>query len=203
MMFFPLFVALVIIIILTFLIPKAKRNGKCILPPGPLGLPFIGNLHQYDSLTPHLYFWKLSRKYGKIFSLKLGSSTMVVVSSANLAKEDMLVGGTDTSAVAIIWAMTALIAKPNAMKKVQSEIREMGQNFELIPFGAGRRGCPAMALGVATVELVLSNLLYAFDWELPCGMNIEDIDTDVLPGLVVHKKEPLCLVPRNYLQKLN
>uniref|UniRef100_M1D456 Cytochrome P450 n=1 Tax=Solanum tuberosum TaxID=4113 RepID=M1D456_SOLTU len=87
MMLFPLFVALLIIIILTSLLPKAKRNGKNILPPGPLGLPFIGNLHQFDGLTPHLYFWKLSKKYGKIFSLKLGSSTMIVVSSANLAEE--------------------------------------------------------------------------------------------------------------------
>ncbi|KAG5587507.1 hypothetical protein H5410_047941 [Solanum commersonii] len=87
MMFFPLFVALLIIIILSFLLPKAKRNGKSILPPGPLGLPFIGNLHQFDSLTPHVYFWKLSKKYGKIFSLKHGSTTMIVVSSANLAKE--------------------------------------------------------------------------------------------------------------------
>ncbi|KAK6780686.1 hypothetical protein RDI58_022870 [Solanum bulbocastanum] len=87
MMFFPLFVALLIIIILRFLLPKAKRNRKSILPPGPLGLPFIGNLHQFDSLTPHIYFWKLSKKYGKIFSLKHGSTTMIVVSSANLAKE--------------------------------------------------------------------------------------------------------------------
>ncbi|MCD7472190.1 hypothetical protein HAX54_013198 [Datura stramonium] len=497
MMFFPLYVALVIIIILSFLLPKAKKNGKNILPPGPLGLPFIGNLHQFDSLTPHLYFWKLSKKYGKIFSLKLGSTPMIVVSSAKLAKEvlktqdlvfcsrpsilgqqklsynrqdigaspyndhwrelrkicvvhlfslrkvqsfstiredevsrmikkistqastsqitnlssimspltttiicrvafgirydeetrerrkfdellkvsqemfagpfvsdyfpllgwidklsgkinrleknfkdldefyeglieqhlnpnrpksmegdiidlllqlkkekstpiditlenikaiimNMLVGGTDTAAAVVIWAMTALIANPNAMKKVQAEIRESvgkksivndddiqnlpyfkaviketfrlyppapllvaretmqksilegydikpktivrvsawaigrdpeiwknpeefiperflnsdidfkGQNFELIPFGAGRRGCPAIALGVATVELALSNLLYAFDWELPCGMTREDIDTDVLPGLTMPKKKPLCLVPRNY-----
>ncbi|CAN4090830.1 unnamed protein product [Withania somnifera] len=66
-MFFPLFVAL-LIIILGFLLHKAKRNGKNNLPPGPLGLPFIGNLHQYDSLTPHIYFWKPSKKYGKIFS---------------------------------------------------------------------------------------------------------------------------------------
>uniref|UniRef100_M1DG84 Cytochrome P450 n=2 Tax=Solanum tuberosum TaxID=4113 RepID=M1DG84_SOLTU len=81
---------------------------------------------------------------------------------------------------------------------LNSDIDFKGQNFELLPFGAGRRGCPAIALGVATVELVLSNLLYAFDWELPRGMNKEDIDTDVLPGLTMHKKKPLCLVSRNY-----
>ncbi|KAG5588807.1 hypothetical protein H5410_049241 [Solanum commersonii] len=60
-----------------------------------------------------------------------------------------------------------------------------------------RRRSPGMALGVAIVELVLSNLLYDFDWELPCGMKREDTDTNVLPGLAMHKKEPLCFVPRN------
>ncbi|KAG5620285.1 hypothetical protein H5410_005503 [Solanum commersonii] len=62
---------------------------KNILPPGPLRLPFIGNLHQFDSLTPHIYFWKLSKKYGKIFSLKLGSTPIIIVPSAKLAKEVM------------------------------------------------------------------------------------------------------------------
>ncbi|XP_009622691.2 cytochrome P450 83B1-like, partial [Nicotiana tomentosiformis] len=485
-------------IVLSFLLLPAK-NRKNVMPPGPLGMPLIGNLHQFDSLTPHLYFWKLSKKYGKIFSLKLGSATVIVVSSAKLAKEvtkiqdlafcsrppilgqqklsysgldigfapyndywremrkicvvhlfslkkvqsfspiredevfrmvnkiskqaaasqitnlsnivisltstiicrvafgirydeeaherrrfdevlavtqemmagffvsdyfpflrwldklsgsitrleknfkeldefyeelieqhlnpkkpqsmegdildlllqlrkeqstpidltldnikailmNILVGGTDTGAAAIVWGMTALIKNPKAMKQVQTEIRESvgskkgmvneddiqnlpylkaviketfrlyppvpllvpretmhksilegyeiqpktiihvnswaiardpeywenpeefiperffnsnidfkGQDFELLPFGAGRRGCPGIALGVATVELVLSNLLYAFDWELPCGVNIQDIDTDVLPGLTMHKKNALCLVPSNYL----
>ncbi|KAM3249800.1 hypothetical protein P3L10_011570 [Capsicum annuum] len=180
----------------------------------------------------------------------------------------MLVGGTDTSAATVVWAMTTLMENPNAMKKVQTEIRESvgkksivneddiqnlqyfkavvketcrlyppgrlliarqsmentilegyeikpktiihvnrflnsdidfrGQDFELLRFGAGRRGCPGIALGAATVELVLANLLYVFDWELPCGMKREDIDTNVLPGLTTHKKEPLCLVARNY-----
>ncbi|KAK4732890.1 hypothetical protein R3W88_025878 [Solanum pinnatisectum] len=62
-------------------------SRKTIRPPGPLGLPFIGNLHQFDGLNPRLYFWKLSQKYGKLFSLKIGSVTIVVISSAKLAKE--------------------------------------------------------------------------------------------------------------------
>ncbi|KAK4737713.1 hypothetical protein R3W88_001410 [Solanum pinnatisectum] len=74
-------------IILIFLLHKAKMSRTTFLPPGPVGLPFIGNLHQYDSLNPHIYFRKLSKKYGKIFSLKIGSATMIVISSAKLAKE--------------------------------------------------------------------------------------------------------------------
>ncbi|KAL3537351.1 hypothetical protein ACH5RR_000717 [Cinchona calisaya] len=74
-----------------------------------------------------------------------------------------------------------------------------GQDFEFIPFGAGRRGCPGISLGMATVELALANLLYSFDWELPFGMKIEDIGKDVLPGLTLQRKNELCLLAKNYV----
>ncbi|KAM3376339.1 6,7,8-trihydroxycoumarin synthase [Capsicum galapagoense] len=481
-------------LVLNFL---AKKGTKNFMPPGPLGLPFIGNLHQFDSITPHIYFWKLSKKYGKIFSLRIGSTTMVVICSAKLAEEvtktqdlafcsrppflsqqkisynghdvafapsndnwrelrkvcvvhllslkkvhsfssiredevsrmikkistqastsqvtnlsnivmsltstiicriafgiwydeeahgkrrfkellavtqemaagfffsdyfplfgwldkffgninrleknckeldefyeelieqhlkpnrpksmegdiidlllqlrkeqstpmeltldnikgilmNVFIGGTETSATLVVWTMTALIKNPKIMKKVQEEIRKSignkgivneddvqnmpylkavikeafrlypplpillpretmhksilegyeiqpktiiyvnswaiardpetwenpeefiperflnsnidfkGQDFQLLPFGAGRRICPGITLGIAIVDLILSNLLYAFDWELPCGMKKEDVDTDVLPEIVMHKKNNLCLVPKNY-----
>ncbi|KAE8706194.1 putative Cytochrome P450 [Hibiscus syriacus] len=79
---------------------------------------------------------------------------------------------------------------------VGSPIDYQGQHFELIPFGAGRRICPGMRMGVATVELALANLLYKFDWEMPPGMNKEDIDFNVLPGITTHKKNDLILLAR-------
>ena len=51
-------------------------------------------------------------------------------------------------------------------------------------------------MGVAVVELTLSNLLYKFDWEMPISMTKEDIDFDALPGLATHKKNVLILVAR-------
>ncbi|XP_047973442.1 cytochrome P450 71A1-like [Salvia hispanica] len=80
---------------------------------------------------------------------------------------------------------------------LNSSIDILGTDFEVIPFGAGRRGCPGIAMGLATVELTLANLLHSFDWEFPPGVSKEDIDTQVLPGLTMHKKHPLCLVPIN------
>ncbi|XP_010676209.2 flavonoid 3'-monooxygenase CYP75B137 [Beta vulgaris subsp. vulgaris] len=56
------------------------------LPPGPLGLPILGNLL---SLSPelHTYFTTLAQTHGPIFSLRLGMKLGVIISSANHAKE--------------------------------------------------------------------------------------------------------------------
>ncbi|CAH2077361.1 unnamed protein product [Thlaspi arvense] len=71
-----------------------------------------------------------------------------------------------------------------------------GQNFELLPFGSGRRICPGMPMAIATVELGLLNLLYFFDWRLPEGMvSEEDIDMEEAGNLTIVKKLPLQLVP--------
>ncbi|KAK3145480.1 hypothetical protein QOZ80_3BG0253350 [Eleusine coracana subsp. coracana] len=73
-----------------------------------------------------------------------------------------------------------------------------GTHFELVPFGAGRRMCPGMAMGVASTEFTLANLLYCFNWELPEGVKSEDISMEEAGGLTVHKKVPLVLVPTRY-----
>ncbi|KDP36608.1 hypothetical protein JCGZ_08424 [Jatropha curcas] len=78
-----------------------------------------------------------------------------------------------------------------------SDIDFKGQNFEFLPFGAGRRICPGIHMATITVEIVLANLLYCFDWKLPDGMKREDIDMEEQPGisLTVSKKTPLNLLP--------
>ncbi|KAH9757630.1 cytochrome P450 83B1 [Citrus sinensis] len=82
----------------------------------------------------------------------------------------------------------------------KSYIELTGQNnYELIPFGGGRRFCPGTHMGIATLELAIANLLYKFDWEMPAGMKIQDLDFDIAPGIVMHKKNPLCLVATKYM----
>ncbi|XWS48312.1 hypothetical protein CRYUN_Cryun13aG0064700 [Craigia yunnanensis] len=53
---------------------------------------------------------------------------------------------------------------------IDSNIDPRGHDFQLIPFGSGRRGCPGMQLGQITIRLVLAQLVHCFDWELPDGM---------------------------------
>lgn len=58
-------------------------------PPGPprcLGWPIIGLLHIIGK-APHLSLATLSRVYGPVMSLRLGSLTTVVISSPEAARE--------------------------------------------------------------------------------------------------------------------
>ncbi|VVB16792.1 unnamed protein product [Arabis nemorensis] len=78
---------------------------------------------------------------------------------------------------------------------MDKEIDYKGLNFELLPFGSGRRMCPGIGMGMALVHLTLINLLYRFDWKLPDGMKVEDVDLEESYGLVCPKKVPLQLIP--------
>ncbi|KAH9624596.1 hypothetical protein KSS87_010299 [Heliosperma pusillum] len=69
-----------------------------------------------------------------------------------------------------------------------------GQDFELIPFGAGRRICPGITFAAANIELVLANLVHKFDWTLPGGAEGKSLDTNECTGLTVHRKTPLLAV---------
>nr|XP_043614841.1 cytochrome P450 76T24-like isoform X1 [Erigeron canadensis] len=78
-----LFLSLFLISIYVYII-SGRRNSR--LPPGPYPLPVIGNLFQLSN-KPHRSLATLSKRYGPLMSLKLGSKTTIVVSSPDMAKE--------------------------------------------------------------------------------------------------------------------
>ncbi|KAI3777634.1 hypothetical protein L1987_47435 [Smallanthus sonchifolius] len=73
-----------------------------------------------------------------------------------------------------------------------------GYDFDLIPFGAGRRGCPGITFAMTTNESVLANLLFKFNWELPNGGKEDDLDMNEYPALTVHKKVPLLAIATSF-----
>lgn len=56
------------------------------LPPGPWGLPFFGYL-PFLKGDVHLQFSKLAKKYGSMFSARLGTQLVVVISDYRIIRE--------------------------------------------------------------------------------------------------------------------
>ncbi|KAL6198782.1 hypothetical protein ACLB2K_028571 [Fragaria x ananassa] len=72
---------------------------------------------------------------------------------------------------------------------INSSVDFRGQDFRLIPFGAGRRGCPGVIFATATNELVLANLVHKFEWALPNGGRAEQgMNMTECSGLVIHRE---------------
>lgn len=75
---------------------------------------------------------------------------------------------------------------------LNSSVDFKGLDFELIPFGAGRRGCPGTAFAMATLEFTLANLMQKFDWELP--HECRELDMSERPGVAIRRVVPLLAI---------
>ncbi|XP_059111986.1 cytochrome P450 2J5-like isoform X5 [Peromyscus eremicus] len=78
---------LLAIVTFLFLADFLKSRHPKNYPPGPQRLPFVGNFFQIDFKQLHLALQQFVRKYGNLFSLELGSTSVVVVSGLPLIKE--------------------------------------------------------------------------------------------------------------------
>uniref|UniRef100_J3LJ71 Cytochrome P450 n=1 Tax=Oryza brachyantha TaxID=4533 RepID=J3LJ71_ORYBR len=74
-----------------------------------------------------------------------------------------------------------------------------GGCFELLPFGSGRRACPAIVLGMYELELVVARLVHAFEWALPDGVQPEELDMVDGFGLTAPRAARLRAVPTSRL----
>ncbi|KAJ9171295.1 hypothetical protein P3X46_014683 [Hevea brasiliensis] len=100
-----------------------------------------------------------------------------------------------------VWAMgtdASIWQNPYSFEPerfLDSKIDVKGRDFELIPFGAGRRICPGLPLAHRMVHLMLASLIHSFEWKLANGMKAKDMDMNETFGLTLRKTEPLLAVP--------
>lgn len=81
-----------------------------------------------------------------------------------------------------------------------SNIDLRGRDFQLIPFGSGRRGCPGLQLGLTMIRLVVAQLVHCFDWKLPNHMLPTDLDMTEEFGLTMPRAKHLVAIPTYRLQ---
>nr|prf cytochrome P450 monooxygenase [Pisum sativum] len=78
--------------------------------------------------------------------------------------------------------------KPESFLSTHKDVDVRGQNFELLPFGSGRRMCAGMSLGLHMVHYILANFLHSFEILNPSP---ESIDVTEVLEFVTTKATPL------------
>ncbi|CDP12827.1 unnamed protein product [Coffea canephora] len=120
------------------------------------------------------------------------------------AREDCKVAGYDiqkgTRVAVNVWSIgrdPELWEKPEEFwpdRFMGKDIDFKGQDCKFLPFGAGRRMCPAYSLGLKVVQSSLANLLHGYRWKLPNDMKPEDLDMEEIFGITTPRKIPLVAI---------
>ncbi|XVF86915.1 hypothetical protein PTKIN_Ptkin18bG0079100 [Pterospermum kingtungense] len=118
-----------------------------------------------------------------------------------LSREDCQIAGYDipkgTRTLVNVWTIgrdPTIWDNPNEFcpeRFLGKTIDVKGHDFELLPFGAGRRMCPGYPLGIKVIQASLANVLHGFTWKLPGNVRKEDLNMEEIFGLSTPKKYPL------------
>ncbi|XP_075057370.1 cytochrome P450 2B19-like [Mixophyes fleayi] len=80
----------VVMLFLAYVFTNRKKHIYNNFPPGPKPLPIIGNLHMIDMAKPHKTFIEMSKKYGKVFSFRLGMKKVVILCGFDTIKDALI-----------------------------------------------------------------------------------------------------------------
>ncbi|GAA6033612.1 hypothetical protein JCM8097_001483 [Rhodosporidiobolus ruineniae] len=97
--------------VLLLLFARQVRRAPGPLPPGPPGLPLLGNLLDVPKSRPWVKFEEWTRQYGPIFTLRLGSTTMLVIGRAGPAIELLDKRSAKTSSRARLIMTSELVSR--------------------------------------------------------------------------------------------
>ncbi|AES98625.2 putative costunolide synthase [Medicago truncatula] len=92
-----------------------------------------------------------------------------------------------------VWSENAEEFYPERF--IEKKMNYLGQEFESIPFGSGRRRCPGIQLGMITVKLVIAQFVHCFNWELPHNISPSNLNMEEKFGLTIPRAQHLHAIP--------
>ncbi|XP_069830374.1 uncharacterized protein [Dendropsophus ebraccatus] len=82
--------SIIVCIFLVTVLYNEKEDVTQNYPPGPKPLPIIGNILDLDVNKPYLSFQELAKKYGPVYSIKIGVQKMVVLCGYDIVREALV-----------------------------------------------------------------------------------------------------------------
>ncbi|XP_033743126.1 cytochrome P450 2J6-like [Pecten maximus] len=134
--FISAFIAFIVLIFSVKWLMK-RRN----LPPGPYGWPLFGSIMLMKTGTPTDVFRKLRQKYGDVFSIKLGTLTVVVINGYENLKEAFVKRADDFSDRPETYVIVEL-SKEKGLMASSGELWKQNRTFvlkALREFGFGKK----------------------------------------------------------------
>ncbi|KAG8382292.1 hypothetical protein BUALT_Bualt05G0061600 [Buddleja alternifolia] len=136
------------------------------LPPWPI----LGNIPKMGSSSkPHVTLTNFAKFYGPLISLKLGTQRLIVASSPD-------------AAIQILKTKHRIFSGryvPHSLPVPKSELNQssLGWTEECNEYwNVGRRIYPGIPMAAKTVPLILISLIRFFDWSLPDGISLEEMN---------------------------
>ncbi|XP_071717518.1 cytochrome P450 93A3-like [Rutidosis leptorrhynchoides] len=83
--------------------------------------------------------------------------------------------------------------RPERFVETQLDVR--GRDFQLLPFGSGRRMCPGMSLGLMVVHVTLGAMIQCFEWKAGQNGNLTNVDMEEGIGITLPRANTLVCVP--------
>ncbi|MBA0791015.1 hypothetical protein Gohar_015621 [Gossypium harknessii] len=122
------------------------------------------------------------------------------ISVPHEASEDCSIGGyhvgKGTRVIVNLWKLhrdpqvwsNPDVFEPERFLTSHADVDVLGQHFELIPFGSGRRSCPGITLALQMTHLTIASILQGFELSTPFG---ETVDMSEGLGITMPKATPL------------
>lgn len=102
-----------------------------------------------------------------------------------------------------VWAMgrdPTIWSNPEAFEPERfldnkKKMEYKGQDFELIPFGSGRRICPGLSFANRMLPMMVATYIHKFDWKLQVGADDAAFHRGEMFGIAVRRAIPLRAFP--------